>query len=183
MQIDSYNLSPAPNTDRLCPYQLDRLSREGLNKCLLHFSDAQGESALSALLTFSVTYSHRKWWHIPVPREPLINQRFPSGLVLRGEKARQPSFEIFEYLPGPECTRVNIEAPQKCGDIRLCYFALLLNVTGDGLNQWSLTDCGSDTFTELWLVHSRCDAYLLEVFAHRLQRYPTDIGTTVSRTF
>ena len=30
-------------------------TREGLNKCLLHFSDAQGESALSALLTFSVT--------------------------------------------------------------------------------------------------------------------------------
>ena len=53
--------------------------REGLNKCLLHFSDAQGESALSALLTFSVTYSHRKWWHIPVPREPLINQRFPRS--------------------------------------------------------------------------------------------------------
>ena len=53
--------------------------REGLNKCLLHFSDAQGESALSALLTFSVTYSHRKWWHIPVPREPLINQRFLSA--------------------------------------------------------------------------------------------------------
>ena len=50
--------------------------REGLNKCLLHFSDAQGESALSALLTVSVTYRHRKWWHIPVPREPLINQRF-----------------------------------------------------------------------------------------------------------
>ena len=51
-----------------------------LNKCLLHFSDAQGKIALSAFLTFSVTYSHRKWWHIPVPREPLINQRFPSFL-------------------------------------------------------------------------------------------------------
>ena len=35
-------------------------TKEGLNKCLLHFSDAQGGSALSALLTFSVTYSHRK---------------------------------------------------------------------------------------------------------------------------
>ena len=56
-------------------------TKEGLNKCLLHFSDAQGESALSALLTFSVTYSHRKWWHIPVPREPLINQRFPKRSV------------------------------------------------------------------------------------------------------
>ena len=33
----------------------DRALGEGLNKCLLHFSDAQGESALSALLTFSVT--------------------------------------------------------------------------------------------------------------------------------
>ena len=61
------------------------MSREGLNKCLLHFSDAQGESALSALLTVSVTYRHRKWWHIPVPREPLINQRFPSFVRVRVE--------------------------------------------------------------------------------------------------
>ena len=58
--------------------------REGLNKCLLHFSDAQGESALSALLTVSVTYRHRKWWHIPVPREPLINQRFLSSIEGQG---------------------------------------------------------------------------------------------------
>ena len=62
------------------------IAREGLNKCLLHFSDAQGESALSALLTFSVTYSHRKWWHIPVPRKPLINQRFLRTGMLRGSR-------------------------------------------------------------------------------------------------
>ena len=61
-------------------------AREGLNKCLLHFSDAQGESALSALLTVSVTYRHRKWWHIPVPREPLINQRFPSEVPERPDQ-------------------------------------------------------------------------------------------------
>ena len=71
------------NANRLAPGQaLPFALKEGLNKCLLHFSDAQGESALSALLTFSVTYSHRKWWHIPVPREPLINQRFLNGITL-----------------------------------------------------------------------------------------------------
>ena len=63
--------------------------KEGPNKCLLHFSDAQGESALSALLTVSVTYRHRKWWHIPVPREPLINQRFPKGTPGAGQDDHQ----------------------------------------------------------------------------------------------
>ncbi len=72
--------------------------REGLNKCLLHFSDAQGESALSALLTFSVTYSHRKWRHIPVPREPLINQRFLSdGRLFHAPKSARLEARIKRY--------------------------------------------------------------------------------------
>ncbi len=68
-----------PGTPRKVDQPWGHSLKEGLNKCLLHFSDAQGGSALSALLTFSVTYSYRKWWHIPVPREPLINQRFLKG--------------------------------------------------------------------------------------------------------
>ena len=54
-------------------------TKEGLNKYPLHFPDAQGESALPAFLTTSVTYCHRNWWHMPVPREPLLNQRFPNS--------------------------------------------------------------------------------------------------------
>ena len=70
----AWRSSPWPRRSRRCKSAQCSVW-EGLNKCLLHFSDAQGESALSALLTVSVTYRHRKWWHIPVPREPLINQR------------------------------------------------------------------------------------------------------------
>ena len=85
--------------------------REGLNKCLLHFSDAQGESAPSALLTFSVSYSHRKWWHIPVPREPLINQRFLSALARFIEYAAplRPRFVVWNWFEGNDLSDLGRE--------------------------------------------------------------------------
>ena len=83
--------------------------KEGLNKCLLHFSHAQGESAPSALLALSVAYRHRKWWHIPVPREPLIIQRFPNLATLHAAAsrlARQGRRDLVINAPGTTSARV-----------------------------------------------------------------------------
>ena len=108
---------------------------------------------------------------------PYQLDRLPSSLVLRGKEASKPSLQNFEYFSGPGYPRVNSETSHECGDIRFSCLAFLLNVTDDGLNQWSLTDCRSDPFTEQWLIHARWNANSLR--SSRIARSAARLTSTL----